>query len=466
MLKKKYIQINVFLIIIVLGLISIPNYSLGIENAYQLFKEKKYEEALPIFITLRKENPNDISLDYYTGVCLTETNQYGKESIDLLLKASSSEKPVDVFFYLAKNYHALNDFKMAKSYYTIFDQKASNKEKKGFDLNNKINLCERSINPFPHFQTPNPGNEVLTSKYENSDISLSGKTSPTLSKDVVYQDSVAGGIDTVNIKDFSIDIPSTLDDSMINFILTSEIYYTRFYQFRTTEGKQNYVRGWNFADSLTSLMRVTDSLRNEYGKTLSSEAKSQISNKVIDLEDRIMKTKSLSDESYYKANEYELSYWQHAPEEEKLKLMSDNDSIKNAEITKHNTIPIPTLPVDTIQIADSVATDTIAIEPIAPLTETPKTSLILFKIQIGKYNTDLPESTKKLFKKISVLRKIDQYTDEKGFVVYTIGELTNLKDAVKLQDQIRQESVKDAFVIAIKDGKRIPLNEAVELLKQ
>ncbi|HPB06119.1 MAG TPA: hypothetical protein PKX60_07760, partial [Prolixibacteraceae bacterium] len=113
-------------------------------------------------------------------------------------------------------------------------------------------------------------------------------------------------------------------------------------------------------------------------------------------------------------------------------------------------------------------TDSTTIQETEPITEVPESTAnqVVFKIQIGKYNTQLPESTKKLFKKISVLRKIDQYTDENNYIVYTIGELTNIKDAVKLQNQIRQESVKDAFVIAIKDGKRIPLNEALKLTGQ
>ena len=119
--------------------------------------------------------------------------------------------------------------------------------------------------------------------------------------------------------------------------------------------------------------------------------------------------------------------------------------------------------------ADTTAqlTDSTTIQETEPVTEVPESTAnqVVFKIQIGKYNTQLPESTKSC-SKISVLRKIDQYTDENNYIVYTIGELTNIKDAVKLQNQIRQESVKDAFVIAIKDGKRIPLNEALKLTGQ
>jgi tetratricopeptide (TPR) repeat protein len=439
MFDKKYKQINDFLIIIVLGLVIFPLFATGNDDAIRLFKQKKYEEALPIFNALLHENPTDTSLSYYTGVCLTETNQYGNETIKLLLIAVSDKQPVDVYFYLGKNYHAMNNFKIAKSYYDLFDKRASKKEKKNLDLQNKIDLCNRYINPFPHFQ-PIPVSAIIT-----------------LQKD---------SVEAIKVEERPLEIPSLLDEAIINFILTTEIRYTRFYQFRTYFGRLNFINGWKSADSLSSLFLVTDSLRNEYGRTSSSEARSQISNRVIDLESQILKTKSFSDESYFKANEFELSYWKQAPEDEKWKLIAENDSIKMAEEAKMIAEIAIEIPSDTIPEIDSIDADTIAIMAIEPIAEQPKTSPLVYKIQIGKFNTELPESSKKLFRKISALRTIDQYIDEKNFTVYTIGELTNLKDAVKLQEQIRQESVKDAFVIAIKDGKRISLNEAQELSKK
>jgi hypothetical protein len=88
---------------------------------------------------------------------------------------------------------------------------------------------------------------------------------------------------------------------------------------------------------------------------------------------------------------------------------------------------------------------------------------VTYKVQIGAYSKGLPDYIDRLYKKLSVLRRIDHYTDERGIVVYTVGELTSFDDAVKLQNQIRQEGVNDAFVVAYLNNKRISLNEARKL---
>jgi hypothetical protein len=473
MLYKKYIQINAFLIIIVSGLISFPCHAKVNEDANQLFKQKKYKEALLIFNAQRIANPDDPGLCYFSGVCLTETNQYSKETIKLLLKATSNNQPYDVYYFLGKNYHALNDFKTAKSYYQLFGQKATKKEIKTYDLDTKIALCDRYVNPFPVVQSVQIQNEHGTGKPESEN--LGGGTS------LMKTDNENTTADSLTIKELPLEIPYSLNEAIINFMITSEINYIRFFQFKTYRGKQNFINGWNCADTLHLLINETDSLRNEYAKTLSSELKSQVSTKVIELENQILKIKSQSDESYVKANESELNYWSHAKEDERWKLIAQNDSIRKAEELKHIahddsirkaeelkqiTENTPVAVVDTIQKSDSIVADTTTIQPADQVPEPLKTGQIIFKIQIGAYNTTLPESAKKLFKKISVLRKIDEYTDDRNYTVYTIGELNNIKDAIKLQDQIRQESVKDAFVIAIKDGKRIPLNEALDSKKK
>jgi hypothetical protein len=73
---------------------------------------------------------------------------------------------------------------------------------------------------------------------------------------------------------------------------------------------------------------------------------------------------------------------------------------------------------------------------------------------------------KATFKNIAMLRKVENYIDDKGVVVYTTGNLTTYDDALVMLNQIKQEGVKDAIIAAYQNGKRITLEQAKETEKQ
>ena len=54
------------------------------------------------------------------------------------------------------------------------------------------------------------------------------------------------------------------------------------------------------------------------------------------------------------------------------------------------------------------------------------------------------------------MEKPGDYID-RGIYKYTSGECKSQADAAKLQALLRKNGFKDAFVIAMQDGKRIPL---------
>jgi len=54
------------------------------------------------------------------------------------------------------------------------------------------------------------------------------------------------------------------------------------------------------------------------------------------------------------------------------------------------------------------------------------------------------------------VEKPAEYID-KGIYKYTAGEFKSQIDASRLQAVLRKNGFKDAFVIAMQDGKRIPL---------
>ncbi len=87
--------------------------------------------------------------------------------------------------------------------------------------------------------------------------------------------------------------------------------------------------------------------------------------------------------------------------------------------------------------------------------ETPKStsdSPIVYKVQITSSDKQIPLTSEKF----AGVEKPGEYVD-KGIYKYTSGECKNQSDASKLQALLRKNGFKDAFVIAMQDGKRIPL---------
>jgi N-acetylmuramoyl-L-alanine amidase len=79
-------------------------------------------------------------------------------------------------------------------------------------------------------------------------------------------------------------------------------------------------------------------------------------------------------------------------------------------------------------------------------------SPIFYKVQIASSDKKIPLTSEK-FKGVE---KPGEYED-KGIFKYTAGEFTKQEEAVALQSKLRKNGFKDAFVIAMQDGKRIPL---------
>ena len=59
---------------------------------------------------------------------------------------------------------------------------------------------------------------------------------------------------------------------------------------------------------------------------------------------------------------------------------------------------------------------------------------------------------------------VELYEDQ-GFYKYIIGRVYTLKEAHEIKQKLKKAGFKDAFVIALSEGKRIPLEEAHEMLQ-
>jgi len=255
-------------------------------------------------------------------------------------------------------------------------------------------------------------------------------------------------------------------DTTINFMPAPEIRYLKIDQFRTDEGRNQFINGKKKSMLLDDLLAQIGLMREEFKNTKTEEQRSEIANKILDAELKTIQLKTESDESFLKSSQAEQQYWKNASRNEIERLKAQNDSIEVAQfVILPAFIPEEELLTDAeINPSSESKNDSIYTESTyvtAPEVIENKNKII-YRVQIGTFK-GLPEQAEKMHQRLAVLRKIDHFIDEKGVTVYTIGELTHLKDAIKLQEQIRTEGVKDAFVVAYNNGKRITLKEAKEL---
>jgi len=88
-----------------------------------------------------------------------------------------------------------------------------------------------------------------------------------------------------------------------------------------------------------------------------------------------------------------------------------------------------------------------------------KNQELIFKVQITSSSTRLAKNSSQ-FKR---LESVWEYKDS-GQYKYTVGNQKDLKSASVLQSELRKKGFSGAFVVAFKNGKRIPLREGLKLL--
>jgi F0F1-type ATP synthase membrane subunit b/b' len=84
---------------------------------------------------------------------------------------------------------------------------------------------------------------------------------------------------------------------------------------------------------------------------------------------------------------------------------------------------------------------------------------IIFKVQIISSSTRLATNSPRF----KGLKNVWEYKDS-SLYKYTVGNQIDLKSASKLQSEFRRKGFNGAFVVAFKNGKRIPVKEALKLL--
>jgi hypothetical protein len=84
---------------------------------------------------------------------------------------------------------------------------------------------------------------------------------------------------------------------------------------------------------------------------------------------------------------------------------------------------------------------------------------IVFKVQIGAFRNEVPQEA------FSDMTPVMGETVGNGLVRYTAGLFTGFDQAASAKDQVRARGYRDAFVVAYRDGQRIPLGEAMRVAR-
>lgn len=159
-------------------------------EANTLIEENQYNVALPIWLGLQAEQPDNFNLNYKVGLCYMYSANDKAKALNYLVKAvqnttrnydpfSSSEKkaPVESYFYLARAYHIHYELEKAMHNYNSFKETISKKHYLFDEVDHRIEQCKNAkiavANPV-NIKVSNMGN-IINSPY--------GDYSPVLSID-------------------------------------------------------------------------------------------------------------------------------------------------------------------------------------------------------------------------------------------------------------------------------------------
>ena len=474
-------------------------------RAMQLFDAGNYPEAEKMFRLLLEEDPGNPMLNYYYGASRTENGHYGDHDLQFLENAGKSMIPDRLNYYLGIQHHARNNWEQALRFYNQFRMSVPENEQQRLNLAQKIQQCYEQVNPFerdgtkeppPHraeetellhtqlIQTEEKFTEQTQEQVKREETHLepqpeyTGETATALLPVSSETDSLLISAEIPEISEpgnLSInrqalpDLPGvkptfTLPSgNPVEFQVNSEITYLFDSQFHTTEGKELFEKGRAIEKKLENDQKQAEQWRRDYRNTGDPEEKKALGEKILAYETESINLKEMMNRFFSESRRYENDFWLAAGSVEinnfiielgKIKaVLNEEDETATSEVETEEPFPVVLLPGSTETIYES--RDTEATQKIQ--------GQLVYKIQIGAYSRGVPAYRQRLYNKLSMIRRIENYTDENGVVVYTTGNLTNMEDAEKMRNQIRQEGIQDAIVVPYFNGKRITLEQAKKI---
>src|SRR5690554_454310 len=459
-------KINFYFILLISG-IFISGFGFAQHNpevkAIQYFNSGNYTESEILFQQLLEKNPTDPMYNYYYGASRTENGHYGEKELEYLTIAEKHFTPERLFYYLGIQHHARQNWSQALKYYNKFKMSIPEEEQIRLEVNNKIQLCFNQENPYAapisdiapteEIEDGNNTPERPTFVSINMDEGLTASTDPLLTTaeetDEVDEDLYLPRSALPNLPGVKATLPA---GEQIKFQIDDYITYYFTSQFQTSEGGKLFKEAYSLQKQQENKLKEADRLRNEYKLSENQDEKNEISSKIMLLERESFQLEEKIRQTFVNSREIEKLYWNNADAASRNNFLIEQENIL-ARLSDDNK---PRRQEEEILLMDFEAP-----KPSKP--EKNNTNDRIYKIQISAYMKGIPTYKQPLFKKLAVIRTIENYTDEKGVVVYTTGNLTKLDDALKMQHQVRQEGIQDAKVVPYIDGKRITLEQAKQL---
>jgi len=498
-LLKIKIAILFFLLTVLVLNSSEADQDISAIRGMQLFDSGKYDEAETVFQQLLAEDPDNVMLNYYYGACRTENGHFSEEDLNYLLKAGEQVTPHRMNYYLGLQYHARNQWEQALKYYNQFRISVPEDEQKELNLTQKIEQCYNKENPFSTLTdnsvAVNADDEPPLKETEKNDIEADDykdtsqksespeelnadkKPENTIQKSEAFESVVntknAGpdGHRNFNLQRSELpDLPgveSTIilpAEDPVEFLINNDITYLYPTHFQTEEGKKLFEQIQLLKQELDNNITESEQLRLKYRKSSAQEERTALGEKILDLENRSFNLKEEISSLTSQCRNIEDSYWQGVGVTEKNNFIIHLGKVRTA-LKKKSTGGVSEIATDNngdppaIITSENLFTATEISQSGSRGIQTPE---LIYKIQIGAYRK-LPSYIDRIYKKLSLIRKIENYKDESGIVIYTTGNLTNYEDAVRMKEQVKQEGIKDPQIAAYFNGKRITLEQAKEI---
>ena len=430
------------LVLIVISSLHIlfPNLLLSQERignetlAIEYFKEKNYEKALPIFTQLINKSPGNAMYNYYYGVSLLKNNRFDTATKEALLNAVVDKTPSNANFYLANYFHALGNWSEALDFYKRYD--GSNKERRELEYDKYFNMCMKRINPFT-IDKGDPKN--------------------------IFVDTITVPVAKPDEKNFP--IPDSLRVEWFNFQINSQLTYHGISDFRSEAAKILFTKAWISTGKNDSIVKNTDVLRKAHEETHNVATRIALVQRIVDAEQQSYQLLRDRETYFEQARVKEAGYWEKTGVDAMaifIAEISEKEKVRAEKLLREK----PKVEIIQAEVPDSnLAADSLEQDKQPVIEENiPDTKdKIIFKVQIGSFlNGKLTPAFKSRYEKLSNFRTIDKFTDAKKYVIYTVGNFTDYKDASLLKNQLILEGAKGAFLAAFKNGVRVPVTSVVK----